>query len=88
MVKTGRVQQSMEMPEEENLPNQERRFPSSLENAKSAFPTFPPLRRLLLSLFTQKSKTRKVPARGKAELRNKRPPDKAEQKIAALKRCD
>jgi len=39
-----------EMPEEENPPKTKSGgFPSSLENAKSAFPTFPPLR-LLLSI--------------------------------------
>ena len=46
-----------EMPEEENPQNQERGFSSSLENAKSAFPTFPPLG-LLLSINPEKNKIR------------------------------
>jgi len=41
---------AVEMPEEENPPKTKSGgFPSSLENAKNAFPTFPPLR-LLLSI--------------------------------------
>jgi hypothetical protein len=44
------------MAEEGNPQNQERGFPSSLENAKSAFPTFPPLRLLLFQRDREKQK--------------------------------
>jgi hypothetical protein len=52
------------MTEEENPPkNQERGFPSSLENAKSAFPTFPPLRLLLFVHEPGKAKAKSLAPR-------------------------
>ena len=49
--------QTVEMAEEGKSPNTNGGdFPSPLENAKSAFPTFPPPRRLLLS--TKKIQTK------------------------------
>jgi hypothetical protein len=49
--------QAVEKPEEGKSPNTNRGdFPSSLENANTAFPTFPPPRLLLLS--TKKMRTK------------------------------